>query len=55
MAGHISRCDRCAWIVTEAMEADVQAETVDMAPAPRHWWLRLIDRVRSVFYAALLG
>lgn len=29
LAGHISRCDSCAWIVTEAMEAEPVGEAID--------------------------
>jgi MFS family permease len=35
LAGHISRCDNCAWIVSEAMEADTSlasAEVIDITP-----------------------
>ena len=44
VAGHICRCDNCAWFVTEAMEADptviFDAEVIDITPQPT-WWQRL--------------
>jgi hypothetical protein len=44
LAGHISRCDRCAWFVTEAMEAEPfphYADVIDIAPPRRGWLQRL--------------
>ena len=46
-AGHISRCERCAWIVSEAMEGDSgipDAEVIDITPHPQPtWWERIRD------------
>jgi len=45
IAGHISRCDRCACFVSEAMEADAgipDADIIDITPQPT-----LRDRVRE--------
>jgi hypothetical protein len=50
VAGHISRCDRCAWIVTEAMEADPtlrDADVIDITPHEK-WWRRLFRFVRRL-------
>jgi MFS family permease len=48
LAGHISRCDRCAWIVTEAMEAlPPPGEVIDITPARPHW----VRRLAGVLYA----
>ncbi len=51
VAGHISRCDRCAWIVSEAMEADgvQEAEIIDITPNPTG-----LDRVREFLRKLLL-
>jgi hypothetical protein len=54
LAGHISRCDRCAWTVTEAMEAQsvhAPSEVIDITPRPS-FWRRLVGfafRLRSGF------
>jgi hypothetical protein len=43
VAGHISRCDPCAWIVTQAMESEPpspEGEVIDITPRPG-WWARL--------------
>jgi hypothetical protein len=50
VAGHISRCNPCAWLVTEAMQADTSvrdAEIIDITPRPA-WWQRLLFFIRSL-------
>jgi hypothetical protein len=45
VARHISACEPCAWIVSEAMEADsdiTDAEVIDITPQPTSW-----ERVRG--------
>jgi hypothetical protein len=52
LAGHVSRCDRCAWIVSEAMEAETapsDAEVIDIAIVRPGWFQRLLAFTRNIF------
>ncbi|HZL55994.1 MAG TPA: hypothetical protein VFC21_02870 [Bryobacteraceae bacterium] len=49
LAGHIAYCDRCAWIVSEEMEADPalrNAEVIDITPE-RTWWRTWWQRAKA--------
>ena len=51
LAGHIATCDRCAWIVRDALESDTE-------PAPRSSRVRTRNLLRAFWYAvglAVLG
>jgi tetratricopeptide (TPR) repeat protein len=47
LAGHIAICDRCAWIVRDALESDTE-------PAPRTTKSRLRNLRRAFWYAVAL-
>jgi hypothetical protein len=47
LAGHIATCDRCAWIVRDALESDT-------VPAPRSTKSGLRNLIRAFWYAVAL-
>jgi hypothetical protein len=52
LAGHISRCDPCAWFVTDAMETEPLAgsgEFIDITPS-RPWFRPLLDWLASLLH-----